>query len=592
MTAALARNDRNMQASTETVLSGRQKGAAMMALRQPLIPFALLLACLPFALIVTLAMPIGPMYWDHYIYLDAANRISDGQIPSVDFFAPVGALGYYLFALWQKVFPNGSPLLLSSWSLLTVTAPLMALVIADVQKRSVAMAYGLLLPFLLFSILPFNTGEFYPYPGSDGFGIYNRQICQLLYVLAAALVFVRGWKTLATVLALSMLGLLFVKVTGVVSGVLLCLMAFAAGRLPLRSAIASGLIFFAIIGIVEVSSGIVSAYVDDILALVILNDTSLLPRLLQAASLNFGIVLACGTLCLTLLGSNITTFLQKSQALVAKPGFSAFGKFADQPFFWLGSFVLAGLLFESQNTGSQAFIFLWPLLLAIMIDTLERKGPSPAFAVVAVLALGAALPSTAIVAQKAARAWIGSVNNTPIESHNLKTMGAVSIRNILELRAQRIRQSYIEDRPTYEAIAKAGELPSFLLYSDFEFQSLWLETTDQAVSALHAFEADRKVRFETIMAIDFTNPFPWLMDRHAPKYIAIGADPYRAVPAPGERVNEAISTVDVALYPTCPPTTARLKLLSLYEPALAKNHSRITLTPCFDAFVRRDFLPQ
>ena len=88
------------------------------------------------------------------------------------------------------------------------------------------------------------------------------------------------------------------------------------------------------------------------------------------------------------------------------------------------------------------------------------------------------------------------------------------------------------------------------------------------------------------MTIDFTNPFPWLMDRHAPKYVAIGADPYRAVPPPDQRVHDAVSAVDLALYPTCPPTMARLKLLKLYEPALAAGHRRITLTPCFDAFVR------
>ncbi|WP_438748589.1 hypothetical protein [Pararhizobium sp. O133] len=580
-----------MQASTETVLSGKQNGIGMTLLRQPIIPFALVLACLPLALIVTLVLPIGPMYWDHYIYLDAANRIFDGQVPSVDFFAPVGGLGYYLFALWLKTFPNGHPLLLASWSLLTLTAPLMALVIADVQKRSIPLAYALLVPFLLFSILPFNTGEFYPYPGSDGFGVYNRQICQLLYVLAAGLVFVRGWNTLAAVTAFCMLGLFFIKITGIASGVVLCLMAFAAGRLTLRAAITSGLVFVAVIGLAELSCGIVSAYTNDILSLVLLNDTSLAPRLLQAASINFGVVLACAFLCLALFLTE-TEFFEKAKAFAARPGFAAFGRFADQSLFWLAAFILAGLLFESQNTGSQAFIFLWPLLLAIILETWERRGPSPVFAAVALLALSAALPPAVIILQKSARAWIGSANNTPLQSHNLKGLGAVSVRDLLSVRAERMRRSYIDDRSAYEAIAVSGELPSFLLYSDFEFQSLWLQSTDEAVSALKAFETDHEMRFETIMTIDFTNPFPWLMDRHAPKYIAIGADPYRAVPPVNDEMNAAVAAVDVALYPTCPPTTARLKLLDLYEPALAATHSRIKLSPCYDAFVRNELLPK
>lgn len=558
----------------------------MVLAHQPLIILALAVACLPLALLTTVTMPIGPMYWDHYIYLDAANRIFDGQLPSVDFFAPVGGLGYYLFAGWLYLFPNGHALLLSSWSLMTVTAPLMALVILDVQKRSATAAYALLLPYLFFSLLPFNTGDFYPYPGSDGFGIYNRQVCQLLYVLAAGLIFARGWKTLTAVTAIAMLALLFIKVTGVAAGLVLCLMAFLAGRLPLRAAVAGASIFFAAIGILEITSGAVSAYITDILSLVVLNDGSLLPRLLQAASINFGVVLAASLLCLALSISEFPAFSAAVRSFTAKPRFSAFGAVFDQSFLWVASFVVAGLLFESQNTGSQAFIFLWPLLLAILIDTYRRRGPSGGFAAVAILAFSAALPPAVIVAQKAARAWIGNVNNTPLEHTNLKTMGAAGVRDIIGKRTQRLRTNYTAYRPAYQALAESGELPSFLLYSDFDFQALWLRNADDAVSAILALEARDKVRFETIMTIDFTNPFPWLMDRHAPKYIAIGADPYRAVPPPNEHVNAAVAAVDLALYPTCPPTTARLKLLDLYRPALAPGHHRITLTPCYDAFVR------
>ncbi len=580
-----------MQASTDTVLSSRRRSlwhdrARAALARWPLIILALVVACMPLALMTTVTMPIGPMYWDHYIYLDAANRIFDGQVPSIDFFAPVGGLGYYLFAGWLYLFPDGHPLLLSNWSLMTVTVPLMALVVRDVQSRSAAIAYGLLLPFLFFSLLPFNTGEFYPYPGSEGFGIYNRQVCQILFVLAACLVFVRGWKTLAIVTVLAMLALLFVKVTGVVAGVVLCLTAFLSGRLPLRSALVAGAFFLAAIALIEMTTGTVTAYIADIQSLVLINDTSLMPRLLQAASLNFETVLACALLCLVLLLTSYKAFFEKIRVFTAKPGFTAFADIADHSFFWLGSFTAAGLLFESQNTGSQAFIFLWPLLLGIMLDSYRHKGPSAAFVAIAVLSLCAALPPAAAVTQKAARAWIGSINNSPLEQTNLKSMGAVSVRDILTERMEKLRNNYVVYRPTYDALASDGTLPSFLLYSDFDFQALWLQSADEVISAIHSYEIANKVRFETIMTIDFTNPFPWLMDRHAPKYIAIGADPYRAVPPLDAHVKQAVDAVDLALYPTCPPTAARLALLNLYQPMLAEGHRRITLTPCFDAFVR------
>lgn len=130
-----------------------------------------------------ISLTIGPSYWNVYQYYDAANRIFAGQVPGNDFFTPVGPLGYYVFAGWLAVFPNGQPVLLAQWSTLILTAPMMALVLFDVGKRSRATAFALLLPFLLFALLPFNTHEYYPFPGTDAFGTYNRQVCQLLYVL-------------------------------------------------------------------------------------------------------------------------------------------------------------------------------------------------------------------------------------------------------------------------------------------------------------------------------------------------------------------------------------------------------------------------
>lgn len=580
-----------MHSRTELDTSARQTGVASLLIRSPLLLLALTVGVLALLLTVTIPQPIGPMFWDHYLYLDAANRIGEGQVPSVDFFTPVGALGYYLFAIVERIFPNGQPLLIASWSMLLVSAPLFALIVFDVQKRSTAMAYALLVPFLVFSVLPFNTGDFYPYPGSDGFGVYNRQVCQLLYVLAAALVHVRDRRILVLAVAGAMAGLFFVKITGVVAGTLLCLMAFAAGRLAFRSAVAAALLFAAVLAGVELSLGAVSAYVADILALLAVNDGSLLPRLLQAASLNAGLLIPAGLLCLLLFGARFRGFAQALEQLGKRPSPSALGKTFDQPFLWLAAFVLAGIVFESQNTGSQAFIFLLPLLLAIVGDEIAAGRRGVQTVAIGVLALAAALPPATAVVQKSARAWIGAINNVSIESRNLKTMGAVNLRPVLALRAERLRDIYAAQRPAFNAFAEAGELPSFLLYSDFDFQAGWLTNVDEAVDGLRAYEAQNGVRFATIFNVDFTNPFPWLMGRSGPRHVAIGADPFRAIPPPDDRVRAAVNAVDVALVPTCPVTNVNRMLLSLYLPSLEPSHKRITLTKCYDAFIRNTLQP-
>ncbi|WP_312361924.1 hypothetical protein [Ensifer sp.] len=575
-----------MHARTDLDASAKSEDSVYSAIRSPIAVLLAALVLLALLLTFTIPQPIGPMFWDHYLYLDAANRLQDGQIPSVDFFAPVGALGYYLFAALQAVFPNGHPLLLASWSLLIVTGPLIGLVTLDMQKRSRTLAYAVLLPFLLYSILPFNTGDFYPYPGSDGFGIYNRQVCQLLYVLAAALIYVRNPRILVTVVAGAMTALFFVKVTGTVAGLILCLTAFVAGRMRLRDAAAAALVFFGALALVELSLGAVSAYIGDILALLDVNDGILLTRLLQAASLNAGLLLPAGLLCLILLLTGLSGLSASLRNAYRQRSFAAIGKVFDQNFVWLGAFVVAGILFESQNTGSQAFIFLYPLLLKITLDCIAHGGSWTRTITISLLASAAALPPMTVIAQKSARAWIGAANNITIESRNLKTMGAVNVRPILALRAERMRDIYISEPGAFEALARAGELPSFLLYSDFDFQTGWLTNIDEAIDALRAYEQSNGIRFDTIFNIDFANPFPWLMDRHAPKHVAIGADPFRAIPPPDEDVRAAVTAVDIALVPTCPTTNVNRALLALYLPSLETSHSRIKLTRCYDAFVR------
>ena len=143
----------------------------------------------------------------------------------------------------------------------------------------------------------------------------------------------------------------------------------------------------------------------------------------------------------------------------------------------------------------------------------------------------------------------------------------------------------------YEYLAGAGILPSLTLYADIDFQVAWLKTVDEAVGAIEAYEAANGVRFETIMNLGFVNPFPWLMDRHAPRHIAIGADPGRSIPEPGSAVLAAVEAADLVLSPRCPITDADRKLLELYRPGLG-GHARISLSPCWDAFVRAGLAPR
>ncbi|EBW2353184.1 hypothetical protein C9W97_24875 [Salmonella enterica subsp. enterica serovar Enteritidis] len=545
---------------------------------------AALLGCIAL-LALPIRLPIGPMYWDVYIYYDAANRIASGQVPALDFFTPVGPLGYYLFAALNYVFPNAQPTLIAHWALLLVSAPLMALVVYDVDKRSRLTAFGLLLPFLLYVLLPFNTREFYVFPGSDGFGIYNRQICHILYILIAALLFVKDRRLLLVLTCLCMIALFFLKITGFVAGGLICLFAFAAGRVSFRAGVIIFAGFLASLAVAQLLGGLVAAYVGDILILLDMNSETLAPRFLQATSLNFGITISSLLLCAVLAWISFgETRARAGDGFVAKVS-----HWLDQDWIWLLVVLAAGILFETQNTGSQALIFLAPVLILILTERRRLLASKPAvYAAIVLFAAVIAVPPAISVTEKAARAYVGSALAFGLQNNNLKTLGAVTTRPEVLQRSTDMMSLYARHRSMFDEVVAAGDLPSPMLYSNFDFQISYLRAVDQAIDAVRALEQDKGVRFETMMSINFTNPFPWLMDRTAPRYIAIGADPFRAVPPPESDEEQAVADVDIALLPTCPPTTANVALSRLYAKPLA-NHKRIQLTPCYDAFVNPKF---
>ncbi|MEP9396109.1 hypothetical protein [Mesorhizobium sp. KR2-14] len=567
-----------------TITEQARKASRGSVIGSPLGLLAAMAVVLAGLLLLPITVPIGPMYWDVFIYFDAANRIFDGQVPSNDFFTPVGPLGYYVFAGAAWLFPNAQPALLAHWCWLIVTAPLMALVVQQVDQRSRGTAFALLVPFLVFAVLPFNTRDFYPYPGSDGFGIYNRQASQLLYVLAAALIFVRNQRVLALVVTLAMLALFFGKITGAVAGGLLCAFAFLTGRISLRHALASALGFLAVLAIIEFATGLVSNYVADILALVAMNESTLAPRFVQSASLNFGVAMT------GLLLATVVLYAERQRLASAVAGIRqecsarAVAKLLDNDAFWLVAVLFAGIFFETQNTGSQAMILVWPAVLAVLLKA-GRMFATPKILIATMALAGACvLPPLVNTVERAARTYGGAAKNVELPHGHLKTLGAVSARPEVMQRAMRMLPFLAEHREPFDRFVGMGELPAPLLYSDFDFQIGHLVSTDRAVGSLLDLEQQAGIRFETIMNLNFVNPYPWLMDRSAPMHLAIGADPYRAVPETGSQELEAVRNVDIALLPTCPLTTANARLLELYGEGL-KDHTRIRLDDCNDAFV-------
>ncbi|WP_435655418.1 hypothetical protein [Brucella pituitosa] len=534
----------------------------------------LVLVVLVGLLSIPLTVPIGPMYWDTYLYLDAAQRINTGQIPSVDFFTPVGPLGYYLFSWGQKLFPQAQSLLLVQWSMLVVAAPLMAVVLAEVEHKSRPIAFALLIPFLVFAIFPANVQTYTSYPGLDGFGIYNRQVSLLLYVLTCGLMFIADGRKLAAFCAITMLALFLTKITGFLVGGLFGLTALLAGRVSIKTVLISAAITLIGLAALELNGRMISAYLVDIEQLLVLNEGALLPRFLTVLSGKLDVILPATILVPVLFWIELTRGTPAA-------------RFFDRSSIWLVVILLGGVILETQNTGSQEFIFIWPLLLMIYERIKHVKGKAKiAFLVLAAFSV---IPTFSKVTHKILRVIAVAPTYVQPPVTELKTMRQVSVRPDIMDRAKLLPVHYADYSAPYEALATQGQLPSWRLYSELDYQMYWIISADEAIKAFKAFENSNGVYLKTLMTLDFTDPFPWLLNREPTRKIQIGADPFRTVPAMTDETRAAVEATDGVLRPKCPMTTTRLALQEIYADAL-KDRQVVPLDACWDLLLRPGIL--
>ncbi|WAP67883.1 hypothetical protein [Jiella pelagia] len=540
----------------------------------------LLLLALP------LSAPVGPFYWDTLIYYDGAARIANGQIPSLDFMTPGGPLGYWLFYAVLQVFPQAQALYAASWMLLIVSGPLMAVVVYDVSRRSRWLAFALAAPFLLFSILPFNVEQYYPYPGADGYGIYNRQPAQLLYLLLAALLFVEArWARIICTVG-CLVALFLIKITGLLAALPFVAMAFLAGRLSARQLLLVLVLFVLGIAGLEASSGVVGAYLRDIARLVELNDGSMIFALMRGISIHLAQIVLALMLAAALLVLERRTILSGLRTLVVRgAGRAATPAVFDTHSAWILVAITAGIVFESENWGGQAFIFLWPPVIRCLIDPKLASGRRQL--VLGALAVSVLVPAIESVAGRAMRTYAAQLRYERLDAPELGPIASVSQHPESFERAGLLRELAVAFPDYYALAADRGRLPTYILYNEPDFQIAWLQAAAEAVAAIKAHEKETGTRFDTILSLNFVNPFPYLLQRNAPKHVSIGADPFRTVPPVDARTARALEETDLVLWPRCIETVANRRIRDIYASALAGRRT-IALSPCWDGLVKAD----
>ncbi|HEV7258751.1 MAG TPA: hypothetical protein VGN82_13305 [Bosea sp. (in: a-proteobacteria)] len=526
------------------------------------------------ALSLPLRLPLGAFYWDVAVYLDAFHRIGLGQAPAIDFFAPVGPLSYYLGALLQHAFPDAQPMLVVNWAVLPLVLPLALIILY--QRDASRHGLALLVPFLIFAALPVNLSIFYPAPGLDGFGNYNRQTALLLYWLVATLLFVEPSKTRTLLVAAFMLALFLLKITGAVVGAVIVGYACLVGRLRLADACAAAAACILALLVIDWPTGLVRAYLEDVLTLLSLNEDTLLPRLLTVASAKFGVVLPASALVALLLWTGLREGEGSPAERIRRILAGSAG--------WLAVTLFALTLFETQNTGSLEFIALWPVLLLVLQQWRLRSDQLKP--VVVAVTLAVALPSLMLCIERGARALAGMAGDVvALPAPELGPLARVSVKRGLAERAAAMVDFYPAHAQAFRALSDQGLEPSAILAAEIDYQATWLLEVRQGLLALRDWEVREQRRLNGIFTLDFVDPFNALLDRDAPRFVPIGITPGRSLPEATESTLASLAETDAILAPKCPLTPARIALAKHYAASLA-DRRRIELSPCWDMYLK------
>jgi hypothetical protein len=240
-------------------------------------------------------------------------------------------------------------------------------------------------------------------------------------------------------------------------------------------------------------------------------------------------------------------------------------------------------MYETQNTGSHEFIMIWPSIILAM-----RAYPLPwALHAVPVVALVAAIaiPTPGKVIHRTARAMVSAIKYERLNVPELGPVGRVLVKPEIMQQARAMLPHYAEARASFEKFATRNVLPSYILFSEPDFQVNWLVSSNDAVIALREYEARRGKPFNRIVTLDFVDPLPVAMNRVPLRDLSIGNDPTRTLAKLGTHVIEDVRQSDAILVPFCPVTTARQAIFDAYVQQL-DGRRLINLTPCFKMYVR------
>lgn len=291
-------------------------------------------------------MPYGRAMWDFVFVLDGAYRISLGQVPHIDFSSPVGSLTLYLAAAADHLNPSGNAFVglhVLMWLLLL--PPLAALA----PRFGSGWAFGAAVGLTALIVLVPMTLEGTHLSEISYFATYNRFASGLLFLAGLWYVLPRrdgDWFVPAYLLFL----LFFLKITAALLLAGLLVAAVVLRRCGVWNAILAMAAFVIPLAVVEVATGLASAYLRDVAQMGAINRGGLVYALFFAGFRNWLPLAVAGIMAIAALWAVVRQARHRP--------FAAFRIALTQEAFTLDVLLLVSvvLLAESQNTGGFGLI--------------------------------------------------------------------------------------------------------------------------------------------------------------------------------------------------------------------------------------------
>ena len=551
----------------------RMAGSAVVFIRLGALLLSALAVCAMASLVRVI--PYGRAIKDYLFILDGSYRIGLGQVPHVDFSSPIGPLTLYLTWLAGRLFPAGQPFVgLHALMWIAFLPPLACLAPRGQSGARFGAAVGLL---ALVVLVPFTLDSTHLSEISY-FAIYNRFASGGLFLVALWYVLPKQrWDAVLLAYLISLL--FFLKITAAVTA---CGLLFAAMFLRRTSLLTVAGALVAAVGLcslVEAKTGLVSAYLRDIIEMSAINAAGLSYRLLAAAAQNWTPLAAAA-----LIAGLAAWDMRCARALsFARPGAALARLVRDEPFV-IDVLLLIGmaLMADSQNTGGIGLV-----AAAAVLFRNDVAAQQPArFAAAVLLGASLVLPLISLAVDRSVTALVRERAGTT--EHAFSTL----------LPGMRVPTPTLEGARLFRQI-----LHSWLPLAD-EIQNrhfnLVNDPTDNAPAALAAWAEDvtdaaAVFRAEGLAAsakryatLAFADPFARLLGLTPARGVSLVMDVHRTVGLfDPQEASRYLSDADGVFVARCELTNGETTSRVVFDAVLAAEFERHRLNACWDFYRRK-----